>query len=126
MLFDLTRISEQRVAQVDELKVGARHYIRSSTLFIFLGGAFAGLLPAMLLQMLFGGMWPYMLVPAAAIAAAVLFDRKRSTEGEKTQRRIEKMWADRHSLDGEFILPAGEPFSPNGYELIEMHSHPKA
>ena len=78
MLFDLTRISEQRVAQVDELKVGARHYIRSSTLFIFLGGAFAGLLPAMLLQMLFGGMWPYMLVPAAAIAAVVLFDRKRS------------------------------------------------
>ena len=71
-------------------------------------------------------MWPYMLVPAAAIAAVVLFDRKRSTEGEKTQRRIEKMWADRHSLDGEFILPAGEPFSPNGYELIEMHSHPKA
>ena len=79
MLFDLTRISEQRVAQVDELKVGARHYIRSSTLFIFLGGAFAGLLPAMLLQMLFGGILLLAVVAAVIVLITVSLNASQNT-----------------------------------------------
>ena len=126
MLFDLTRISTQRVAQVDEIKVWTHWYMRSSTLALIGGGGFAGVIPAMLLHALFGGLWPYLTIPATAIAAVVLLDRKRSTEGERTQRRIEGLWADAHILDGQFILPALEPFSPNGYELVEQHSHPKA
>ena len=42
MLFDLTRVSGQRVDQVDELQLAGRHWVRSTDVFIALGGAVVG------------------------------------------------------------------------------------
>ena len=44
MLFDLTRVSGQRVDQVDELQLAGRHWVRSTDVFIALGGAVVGAL----------------------------------------------------------------------------------
>ena len=126
MLFDLTRISGQRVDQVDELHVGGRHYIRSTTLFIGMGGMLAGAIAALPLRLLFGGMWPFLLVPVGMVLAVVLFDRKRSRDGELNRRRVEKLVNSLRDKDGGFALPCGEPFSPNGWTVVEQHSHPVA
>ena len=42
MLYDLTRVSGERVKQVDELHVGGRVWITSTNLFLLLGGAAMG------------------------------------------------------------------------------------
>lgn len=126
MLFDLTSISGQRVAQVDELHLGGRQWVSTTTLFIGAGGAVAGGVMGLALQItLFpGSMWVFLLIPIMFTAAIVLFGRRRSVEGEKTQTRAQKIWAKRTALDGAFIRPGSlEPFDPNGYEIIELHDH---
>ena len=42
MLFDLTRVSGQRVDQVDELQLAGRHWVRSTDVVIAVGGAGGG------------------------------------------------------------------------------------
>lgn len=123
MLIDLTRVSGTRVSQVDEYRLFHRVYIRTTTVGIILGGVAVGLAPAMLLQLLFGGVWPFLLVPVCGALAAFLFARRRSDEGEKGERRIERMIARRRSPDGMFILPGSRPFHVNDYRLLETHNH---
>ena len=73
MLFDLTRVSGQRVDQVDELQLAGRHWVRSTDVFIALGGAVAGALVGQGIRTFIGGGYiPYFLIPIAAIAAVVL------------------------------------------------------
>ena len=50
MLYDLTRVSGERVKQVDELHVGGRVWITSTNLFLLLGGAAMGALVASALR----------------------------------------------------------------------------
>lgn len=125
MLFDLTRISGERVRQVDELKVGGRLWIRSSDLFLMLGGAVVGLALSQLIRLLVAGWVPYLLVPLGSLVAWLLFSRKRSVSGELHARRFDRLRDRRRGVDGGFVLP-GEPdaFSPNGYRLLVQHAHP--
>lgn len=123
MLIDLTRVSGQRVAQVDEYRMGRRFYIRTTTVGIALGGLAVGLIPFMLLQMLTGSVWPILLVPACGVAAVVLFARRRSDEGEQNARRIERMVDRRRVRSGMFILPGQPPFRMDDYRLEERHTH---
>ena len=96
MLFDLTSVSGQRVSQVDELHLGGRQWVSSTNLFI----------------------------AAGMVAALVLFVRRRSVEGERNMRRIDRIMARRHGMDGRFVRPGSlEPYDPGGYELIEFHDH---
>ena len=125
MLYDLTRVSGERVKQVDELHVGGRVWIASTNLFLLLGGAAMGALVASALRLVFAGNWlVYCLIPVGALVAVVLFSRKRSRAGEVNQRRWDK-WRDRHGQpDHEFILPGNpEPFLPNQREIVLWHCH---
>lgn len=127
MLFDLTAISGQRVAQVDELHFGGRTWVSSTTVFIGMGGALAGGVLAMLLRAIAspGAWWPFLLIPICIIAAIILFGRKRSMEGETTVSRMRELTWRRKRMDGEFIRPGSlEPFDPNGFAIIEVHDHP--
>lgn len=127
MLFDLTRVSGQRVDQVDELQLAGRHWIRSTTVFIFLGGALVGAVLGQCVHTFVGGGYiPYFLVPITAVAAVVLFSRKRSIAGEVGRRRIEKIIDAKRVPEGKFVLPGTAPFSVNDFELMEMHDHPYA
>lgn len=127
MLFDLTSISGQRVAQVDELHLGGRQWVSSTNVFIGAGGAIGGSLIALLLRftpLAAGQWWPFLLIPVGVIAALVLFSRRRSTEGELNRRRIDRMMDKRHGMDGEIIRPGSlEPYDPAGYTLVEFHDH---
>lgn len=125
MLIDLTRVSGQRVSQVDELRLGERHWIRTTDIYLFGGGLLAGAFAALPLRILFGGVWMFFLAPVAGVIAVFLFSRKRSVEGERTRRRFDRMMDRRRSMSGEFMLPgpAGR-YEPNGYMLIEFHDHP--
>ncbi|RSX49859.1 hypothetical protein [Bifidobacterium castoris] len=126
MLYDLTKVSGQRVSQVDELHVGGRQWMRSADLFLLLGGGAAGAGAAQLLRVVFRGQyWPYLLVPVFAVAVFLLFTRKRSRAGETTRRRWDR-WRDRHrAKHHEFILPGSpDSFRPNGRTIILLHSHP--
>lgn len=70
MLFDLTRVSGQRVDQVDELQLAGRHWVRSTDVFIALGGAVVGALVGQGIRTFIGGGYiPYFLIPIAAVAA---------------------------------------------------------
>ena len=125
MLYDLTRVSGERVKQVDELHVGGRVWITSTNLFLLLGGAAMGALVASALRLVFAGNWlVYCLIPVGALVAVVLFSRTRSRAGEVNQRRWDK-WRDRHGQpDHEFILPGNpEPFLPNQREIVLWHCH---
>lgn len=127
MLFDLTRVSGQRVDQVDELQLAGRHWVRSTDVFIALGGAFAGAIVAQGIRSFIGGGYiPYFLIPIAAVLAVVFFSRKRSIAGEVNRRRIEKIVDARRVPDGKFVLPGTAPFSVNDFELMEVHDHPYA
>ncbi|WP_230473323.1 hypothetical protein [Bifidobacterium longum] len=45
-------------------------------------------------------------------------------EGERNMRRIDRIMARRHGMDGRFVRPGSlEPYDPGGYELIEFHDH---
>lgn len=127
MLFDLTSVSGQRVSQVDELHLGGRQWVSSTNLFIAVAGAVAGAALATLVRVLpaaAGQWWPYLLIPAGMTAALVLFVRRRSVEGERNMRRIDRIMARRHDMDGRFVRPGSlEPYDPGGYELIEFHDH---
>ena len=112
MLFDLTSISGQRVAQVDELHLGGRQWVSSTNVFIGAGGAIGGSLIALLLRftpLAAGQWWPFLLIPVGVITALVLFSRRRSTEGELNRRRIDRMIDKRHGMDGEFIRRIPRP-----------------
>lgn len=127
MLFDLTAISGQRVSQVDELHVGGRQWVPVTGMLLALGGAAMGAGIATLIRMTLapGAWWPFLAAPICAAAAVILFGRRRSMEGEATQRRIERMFASRTRMDGRFIRPGSlEPFDPNGFTFIETHDHP--
>ena len=64
MLFDLTRVSGQRVDQVDELQLAGRHWVRSTDVFIALGGAVVGALVGQGIRTFIGGGYiPYFLIP---------------------------------------------------------------
>lgn len=124
MLFDLTKISGQRVDQVDEIQLVGRQWIRTTDLFIFFGGCVAGAFVCLPLHMLFGGWLPYLAIPAGGITAVVLLARKRSVAGEVHRRRLERIVDARRKVDGRFILPGGESFSVNSYRIVQMHDHP--
>lgn len=49
MLYDLTRVSGERVSQVDELKVTRHFWIRQSSFFLALGGFLVGGVLSMIL-----------------------------------------------------------------------------
>ncbi len=53
-----------------------------------------------------GQWWPYLLIPAGMVAALVLFVRRRSVEGERNMRRIDRIMARRHGMDGRFVPEA--------------------
>lgn len=123
MLFDLTSVSGQRVSQVDELHLGGRQWVSSTNLFIAVAGAALATL-VRVLPAAAGQWWPYLLIPAGMVAALVLFVRRRSVEGERNMRRIDRIMARRHGMDGRFVRPGSlEPYDPGGYELIEFHDH---
>ncbi|OZG49847.1 hypothetical protein [Bombiscardovia coagulans] len=125
MLFDLTRISGERVSQVDELKVAGRIWLRSTDLLLIGGGAVVGVMIAQSIRMLTVSWIPYLLIPVCACVSYVLFSRKRSVAGEVHARRFDRWRDKRRALDGEFILPgSSRAFSPNGYRLIMQHAHP--
>lgn len=127
MLFDLTRVSGQRVDQVDELQLAGRHWVRSTDVFIALGGAVVGALVGQGIRTFIGGGYiPYFLIPIAAVAAVVLFSRKRSVAGEVNRRRIQKIVDAARVPEGKFVLPGTATFSVNDFELMEMHDHPYA
>lgn len=127
MLFDLTRVSGQRVDQVDELQLAGRHWVRSTDVFIALGGAFAGMIVGQGVRSLLGGGYvPYFLIPIMAVLAVVFFSRKRSVAGEVNRRRIERIVDARRVPEGRFVLPGSAPFSVNDFDLVEMHDHPYA
>ena len=129
MLYDLTRVSGERVNQVDELKVSRRVWIRQSTFFLALGGFATGSVLSMILVPILGtGSWlPYLPAPIMSALFVFLFSRKRSTAGEKTLRRWDQWRNKRHSLDGEFVLPGDPtPSSPTSYHITIQHSHPVA
>lgn len=126
MLYDLTKISGQRVSQVDELHVGGRVWMRSTDFFLILGGMGIGVVLASLVRMVWRGSWvPYLLVPVCGFLLFFMFTRKRSRAGEVNRRRWDK-WRDRRSVrEHAFILPGNpEPFSPNMHRIILLHSHP--
>lgn len=123
MLFDLTSVSGQRVSQVDELHLGGRQWVSSTNLFIAVAGAALATL-VRVLPAAAGQWWPYLLIPAGMVAALILFVRRRSVEGERNMRRIDRIMARRHGMDGRFVRPGSlEPYDPGGYELIEFHDH---
>lgn len=125
MLFDLTRLSGLRVAQVDELRLGGRHWVRSTDVLLFLAGLAAGALPATGLRMLTGGWIPWLLIPLGGILSLVMFSRKRSVNGEITLRRFDRLMNRAKRVDGGFILPGSDRvFSPNDYGFRELHDHP--
>lgn len=129
MLYDLTRVSGERVNQVDELKVSRRVWIRQSTFFLALGGFATGSVLSMILVPILGtGSWlPYLPAPIMSALFVFLFSRKRSTAGEKTLRRWDQWRNKRRSLDGEFVLPGDPtPSSPTSYHITIQHSHPVA
>ncbi|NME61935.1 hypothetical protein CQR48_0421 [Bifidobacterium thermophilum] len=129
MLYDLTRVSGERVSQVDELKVSRRVWIRQSTFFLALGGFATGSVLSMILVPILGtGSWlPYLPAPIMSALFVFLFSRKRSTAGEKTLRRWDQWRNKRRSLDGEFVLPGDPtPSSPTSYHITIQHSHPVA
>lgn len=125
MLFDLTGISGQRVSQVDSLKLGSRHWIRTTDLGILAAGMLAGAVMALPLRMMFGGIWMFLLAPIVGVAALALFSRRRSESGEVNRRRFDRMLDSRRSLDGRFVMPGMDgPFDPNGTIMVEAHDHP--
>ena len=128
MLFDLTGVCGQRVAQVDELHLGGRHWVSSTTLLIALGGAVAGMMPAVLIRLTppaAGQWWPFLLSPLTAGLAVWLFGRRRSEEGETTRRRIERIMDERRGMDGRMFVPGSvEPYDPRFREIIILHDHP--
>ena len=129
MLYDLTRVSGERVSQVDELKVTRHFWIRQSSFFLALGGFLVGGVLSMILIPVVGrGSWlPYRPAPLTAVLFVFAFSRRRSTAGEKTLRRWDKWRNKRRSLDGEFVLPGDPtPSSPSSYHITIQHSHPVA
>lgn len=128
ILLDLTGISGQRVAQVDELHLGGRHWVSSTTLFIILGGMAAGVMLAALIRlapMAAGQWWPFLLAPVCGVLAVWLFGRRRSEEGETTRRRIERIVDERRGMDGRMFVPGGvEPYDPRFCEIVILHDHP--
>lgn len=127
MLFDLTAISGQRVAQVDELHLGGRQWVSSTDVFISAGGALTGAAVGELIRLTplaAGQWWPFLLIPVGILLALFLFARRRSVEGETNQRRFNRIMDAQRNMEGRFILPGSlEPFDPAGYELIEQHDH---
>ncbi|KAA8826915.1 hypothetical protein [Bifidobacterium myosotis] len=127
MLFDLTSISGQRVAQVDELHLGGRQWVSSTNVFIGAGGMLVGGIVGVVIRIMpfaAGQWWPFLAIPIFLILALVLFSRRRSAEGEKNARRIDRLLDKRHGMDGEFIRPGSlAPFDPGGYRLTEFHDH---
>lgn len=125
MLFDLTGISGQRVSQVDSLKLGSRHWIRTSDLGILAAGMFAGAVMALPLRMIFGGIWMFLLAPVVGVVALSLFSRRRSEGGEVNRRRFDRLLDSRRSLHGCFVMPGVDgPFDPNSAIMVEAHDHP--
>ena len=125
MLFDITRISGNRVDQVDELKITQRIWFRSTDLLIALAGLLLGALAAVPFFALFASTWPLVLSPIGMIIALTFFTRKRSVAGELNPRRFDRMRDRAKALDGQFILPgSGEPFSPNSYRIVEQWRRP--
>lgn len=127
MLFDLTAISRQRAAQVDELHVGGRLWVSSTTAFIALGGMISGVLAGEIIRFTLapGELWPFLAVPILGLAAVILFARPRSQEGETTSSRAKRMIARHTTLDGEFLLPGSmTPYDPNRHDVAFIHDHP--
>ena len=125
MLFDLTGVSGQRVSQVDALKLGTRHWIRTSDLGILAAGMFAGAVMALPLRMMFGGIWMFLLAPVVGVVALGLFSRRRSGGGEVNRRRFDRLLDSRRSLHGCFVMPGVDgPFDPNDAIMVEAHDHP--
>ena len=125
MLFDLTGVSGQRVSQVDSLKLGSRHWIRTSDLGILAAGMFAGAVMALPLRMMFGGIWMFLLAPVMGVVALGLFSRRRSEGGEVSRRRFDRLLDSRRSLHGCFVMPGVDgPFDPNSAIMVEAHDHP--
>lgn len=125
MLLDLTTVSNQRVSQVDELRLGSRHWVRSSDLAILGVGMVVGVLIAMPLRIAFGGIWMFLLAPVCGIVALVLFSRKRSVQGERGHRKIDRLLESKTSMHGMFVMPGDDGvFDPNGFDMIEVHDHP--
>lgn len=125
MLFDITRISGNRVDQVDELKITQHLWFQSTDLLIALAGLGAGAVPAAPIMAFTQSSWPLVLSPVGLVIALTFFTRKRSVAGELNPRRFDRMRDEAKALDGQFILPgSGESFSPNGYRLVEQWRRP--
>lgn len=77
MLFDLTRMSDTRVIQVDELRADGHIWMRSTELFLSLGDEAIGVLFRPFISS-----WPtYTGIPRCALAVWFRFHRKRSVVG---------------------------------------------
>lgn len=129
MLVDLTKFSGQRIADVDELQVTQRVWIRYSDLGVLGAGLVAGFAVSAIVASVVarGQLWPYLLVFPVMGLVYFAFERKRSVQGEISERRFDKWKAKHKTLDGDFILPGStEVFYPTGFTITLMHDYPIA
>lgn len=129
MLIDFTGLSGQRVADVDELQVFQHVWIRYSDMSVLGVGVIVGFAVSAIVTTVIapGQLWPYFLVIPIMGIWYFIFGRKRSVEGEKTERRFDKWKAQHQALDGDFILPGStEVFYPTGFTITLMHDYPIA
>lgn len=123
MLYDLTRIQGARVDEADDVKVTRHYYMRTNDLKLLFLGALAGLVPAGLLQPWLG--MASMILPAiGATTGLILFTRKRSVEGERHERRWDRLrdMVDPHR--GRFVLPGSDAFQPSDTMRATLDPHP--
>lgn len=118
MLFDLTRVTGAVVDDANDTKVTRHYYMRTADLYLSVGGAVAGAVPAGLL-MPWVGSPAALLCPVGALIALLLFSRKRAIDGQRGERRWDRL-RDAHSLhDGYFALPGSDVFQPlDRYTLV--------
>lgn len=123
MLYDLTRIQGARIKDADDIMVTRHWYARTADVRLFAFG-FLAALPAVGILQAWVGMIAIALMPISGLTAYLLFTRRRSTMGEISERRWDRLRDKAVNHEGLFILPGSEPFKPSDAHLIAVSDDP--